>query len=798
MAWRDATPEEVAQMQSWREPTPEELALIQGSETSPVRPGDVEAAKARYGVEGDVATGFRPAPGSQPENVARERLGGDIIAPLLRGDIGTSAWNVGAGMGSEAVGGVGDILQGTYRLATTNPFQGPEQPATTLQEALANVYASPVGQAGFGALRVLGAPLAPVTDIISEGAEAAQRGLRGLGMEKSADVIAGVGQSVADVLAGFGASRLAQRVKPWATRVGVTNRQRAEAATTKAAREATESEQRVAALQKRKEALPEETVAAQESTREQLTDLGKRTRSEIEDIKANVKAGEESFESIAEAGRRELPSESTIRTRFAPDAPQGADVGAEFKKTFSTKFEESRAINKRTYQPILAKAATIETDASNFAKAGGVLEKPAGITGAYKTKPEGLASRIKQRLAGLDELDDDTYDAIKQQLEAAPDNATAKAAFDEFIVNNNLPKRPTVADLIIERQRLKSGWRATRDDNSRRQINDLVDALEEDIAKGSTSVAEDLFTADARVAKEHAPYYSRGSVTRAIAEGKPETVVDAIFRPTVSESGRVLKNNAPEAMSRARELITDPKQWDNVRKAFTNKLIQGSFKDGIFDPNKFAKNWSRYLDPANTNNVVLRTGLGEEMFRDMQTTIRQLQHAKVYSFDDMVREQTKGLRQFGERAAEGVRARAGVEREGLVRELRQTGQAGARRGRELSQEISTEKLAQKQIARQLEDDVTRWMGSKGWEDTSKRLRGIGAGIFASGAVSADITRMGRGGWIAVSADLVAKLLQTQKGRNWLRTLARSTPGAANNAALYRQGTVLANQAREEE
>lgn len=469
-------------------------------------------------------------------------------------------------------------------------------------------------------------------------------------------------------------------------------------------------------------------------------------KAETTRVKEGVEAFADTMESLGQKQHQAIPTVDQVKAKFAPNAPLGKEAGAGWQAGYRKKLAESRAENQRLYGPVEREAAGIETPAENYFNAGGTVAKPKGVTGVRPTQPESLASRIKSRLEDVqgDFEMDDTYAALKKQLDEAPpgDRKRIQDAIEETIGDTVVPEKPTVQDLIKERRRLGAAKAAVRDDNSKRQFEILINALEEDIAKANAGLAERLFAADKRYATEHAPFFARGSITREISEGRPEAVVDMIYRPTVAGSGRVLRNDAVEAVKRARALIDNPTQWEQVNKSFINKLAN--------QPEGFVKAWDKYTDISNTGNQVLREGLGEVLFKDIQATVNQMKTGATMDVDGWVKEAVKGMEKSG---------------------------AAFTKGREAAFEIT-----KKRVLKEIEDVV----GKPGASNIARRVEGIGAGIMASGGMTLDAPRFIKGLGIMISGDMVAAMMASVKGRSLLKFLARTAPGTAQGAAAARQ------------
>ena len=619
-----------------------------------------------------------------PENQVRERLG--II--------------------SEAAGGLGDVAKNVANIAAREAYQG--------------VLDNPIVGAGMGALRTASAPMAPAANVAARLGEDISGGLQKLGLTTAADVAGGLGMAAADVLAPMGAAKWAKGMvasvkgTPAGERILKSSRMRAKDA-------------------------EQELVQAEKAGADKLRSIEQETAQ-----------GKRYVEEIADEQKAAIPTAQELRDKFAKDAPLGKEAGASWQGGYANRLSAEKGRFNQGYADKLTRGADIEAVPEAYVEAGGAIRGAMGVTGKPSAgAAEGVARRL-QRVLDIDAFENDQYQNLRNQLrEAAPgDRARVQGVIDEFIRDNDLPQMPTVRDLILERQRLKAGQRAASGDYAKHQFGKLIGGLNEDIARANAPLAQDLFSLDNAYRTEFIPYFGKGSITRAISEGDAASVVDRIFQPTLT-GGRVgMKSRAEEAMTKARELITDPKQWEGVKKAFTNKLIENSMEGGVLNQKKLVKEWGRYLDPAGSSNAVLRKGLGERDFQSMQSVINQLQRTTPESIDAYAKRLTKGLEQQGKMSAQTVEAATKATKDKLVAKIaRETG-------------ASTDMVA-------------------------KRLQSIGSGVFVSGLMRGSSATMLQGGGLVMGSQAIGALLGTIKGRNVFKAMLRSAPGTSQRAAQAR-------------
>jgi DNA-binding phage protein/murein DD-endopeptidase MepM/ murein hydrolase activator NlpD len=646
-----------------------------------VQPGNVDAARKKLGVQGNVIEGFK---NDLPENQVRERLG--II--------------------NEAASGIGQTIGNIANVANPEAYQG--------------VVDNPIVGAGLGALRAASSPMAPAANLSARIGEDMSSGLQKLGFEKAADVVGALGMSTADVLTPFsGAGYVRNMVKgikgtPAGERLLKSSRMRAKEA---------------------EEAL----VQTEKAGAEKLTK-----------IQQEIAQGKRYVEEIADEQKATIPTAQELKAKFAKDAPLGKEAGESWQEGYMSKLGAEKKRFNAGYEDKLMRGSQIEAVPEGYAAAGGKIREAMGVTGRPSMgAAEGVAKKIQSSI-DMDAFEQNQYQALRKQFrEADPsDKDRVKGIIDEYIKNNDLPELPTVRDLIFERQRLKAGQRAASGDYAKSQFGKLIGGLNEDIAKADATLAKDLFALDNAYKNEFIPYFGKGSLTRAISEGDPAAVVDRIFQPTLT-GGRVgTKSRAEEAITKARELIPNEKQWEGVKKAFTNKLIENSMEGGVLNQKKLVKEWGKYLDPAGSNNAVLRKGLGERDFQSMQSVINQLQRSTPESIDAYAKQLTKGLEQSGKVSAKTAEAATKVTRDKLVAK----------------------------IAKETGADT---------ETVTKRLQSIGSGVFVSGLMRGATTTMLQGGGLVVGSQAIGALLGTVKGRNVFKAMLRSAPGTSQRAAHAR-------------
>lgn len=542
-----------------------------------VKPGDVEGRKALHAKQQK----------EEAPNQVRERLGNQDTSSL-----GNFLLDTPRAILSEAVQGVAKAGSGIKRALT-----GQVAPSTgsTLQDILQN----PAVETALGGLQAVASPLAPVSNAISVGAEKANDVLSKLGLKTTADVVSGVGESVANVLAPAKLAEVGARLRPVAAAKYASGR-------TKAA----------------------EAVANAER--------------DLQSLKSGADAAEESILSFTDAAKRQVPKGADIRNALAKDAPTGEAAGNRYKAHYTREFEKQKERFNQEYSDIFNEGKSVGASTEGYQEAFNQVLGEKGISRPLPSRAEKAAGGAKSALA-LDDEVADQVDALQRQVKSAADPASKKMAqdaLDEFLGASEVPQNPTVSDLIKERQRLTAGQRVAaqaKDDNLNRQFTTLIKGLDNDIEAASPGLLDRLSSTNQAYKNEFVPYFGKKAPTRAIAEGEASTVVDSIIKPASNKK-------AVEIAERSFELIgRDPAQREAVRKAFLNKGIESAFEDGTFKASKFTKWWDSYANPTGNNNKVLKLALGDA-YEDAEGIIKTLKTTKPKDFDTFASETVANIK----------------------------------------------------------------------------------------------------------------------------------------------------------
>ena len=250
-------------------------------------------------------------------------------------------------------------------------------------------------------------------------------------------------------------------------------------------------------------------------------------------------------------------------------------------------------------------------------------------------------------------------------------------------------------------------------------------------------------------------------------------------------------------MTRAFELM-DSGDKESVARAFMNKTIERSFKDGEFSPKRFSAAWDKYADVAGNNNATLRMALGDR-YKDAEGIINTLRDSKVKSLEETARQAIKGMEEFSKGKIAGVEKAAGEKittLQGFINEAPKLTQKSIQdTGKEIASFRSGTEAQVKALKAKLEKEIEGITG--------KPIENVGSGFIGSlfiteGAITAatgDLAGAGfkilAGGLIMISRGATVKLMNTKRGLSVFRSLTRSTPGSVQAMAAARiAGNIL--------
>jgi hypothetical protein len=313
--------------------------------------------------------------------------------------------------------------------------------------------------------------------------------------------------------------------------------------------------------------------------------------------------------------------------------------------------------------------------------------------------------------------------------------------------------------------------------------------------KKSPGVTDALAEAVANYATEFAPYFSKGSVTRAIADKDPSVIAKNAILPR-SNSGKEV-----DTINRTLELIGDNKPLQKqVAHAHLNGLIDEASRGKDFRET-FIKGWERYTNPSGNNNAVLRKAYGKE-YDSVNSLVNQFKSSKPKDFDDVAESLISGINkretanQLG--IKEALREEAAVTR-GATQEAKETIKF-ANKARDLDI-----KLAKKKI----EDDVRSFVGDRAVYVDGKivpkgnysggkfigQLYMTEAALQAATGAGGALAKATMGGGLILSRVALNKFLASERGIGLLKAAIRNTPGTTQAAATAR---IIQNFLREGE
>jgi len=707
MAWRDATDEELATIQGapppaptqgFRDATPEELAAIAATPT--VKPGDVAARKKQVAEQ---------AAAEQP-NVARPRE--TIVGNALSGT-------------AEGLQGILDILA---------PKPGGGKPLDfsegVFRGLLRGVLESPHGRAALGAAKASSAPLTPLSNLATQGGEEVSKALQERGYTTGADVAGALTEAAANVLPQVAVSKIAKVAKPLVEGLKSNRTLAGEAAKTAEADLIAANELAASRATAAKEARTAAETQAAES---------------VAGAKSSAQAATESYQSIGEAAKANIPTKNQIER--AAGTETGQEVGRKFKEAYHAERKQRKEASDVLYDEALGPK-----------EAGDKSVAQANVNAQDKAR----------------ELQDQARLAKTPQ-----EKADANKAFSDFLTTGEVPEEASIRQMHEGLINLKAGQRAAqqaKNDNAARLFGEKITSLEKQMNKKQPGVLEDLAAADANYAKEYAPYFGKKSPVRAIADKDPVALAESIFQPHVERSDRAVRT-----MESARKLLgNDEALTRSTAHAHFNQLIERASKTDDFRKN-LVKEWDKYTNVKGDNNRVLRLGYGKE-YNDFNAIVNQLKGSKPKDIDAVV-EGLVGGAQGGVDTAE----RAAKAAMGLAASTEKT---------TLGEIAKSSKATNAAIKQRLEHDVMKLLPEskiekglniiQGKENTfARRLQSIGSGVFVSGAIRGNGHTASVGGLMVLGANGAAKLIESARGRSLLKAILRGTPGTTQAAATAR-------------
>ena len=744
MAWRDATEEEASSIQGagWRDATPQEAASVK----APVK----KKSAADIVIE-------------QPQ--ARERLT----------------------MGGEFVGGLEDFFG--------DLFGGNVDPQAGAVESTLHRLRAPLGL-----MRAASAPLAPVTNLVTQAGEGVSDVLQKLGFSTAADVAGGLTTVAGDILAPAGIFKAAGKVKPLLAKGLPTKAD-------KITKLETSSADEIARVAKQGEQDVTSARALQDTRLKEMrgdvtqseAEIGRITKAADEDkarLAFDQKVTEDVQNAAVKAARTEVPDVDKIRATLAKDAPLGKVAGGTFKEAYNTGLSTTKARFTDQYSTLLKNTDAMEVSPTNYSAQINKVLGEKGVSRPLPTSAEATARKAKSMI-DIDEEAEDTVTALEKQIRMAADpnsKVYAESALKEFIRDSDIADRPTVAALIRERQRLRAAERAAhqaKNDNLYHQFKELRKGVDADIPP---DVFNSLKGVDEAYFKEYVPYFSKNAVTRRIAEGSADSVVDAIVRPNTDKK-------AVEKLTRSFELM-DSGDKDAISKAFMNKTIGRAFKEGEFSPKRYSDAWDRYADVEGNENEMLRLVLGDR-YKDAEDIVKTLRSAKVKSLDQAAKQAIKNMAEFTKGKAAAIDKAAGEKITTLQGFIDEAPRLSVKSIQDTGKEITAMRTGTEAQVQALKTKLTKEIESI----TGKPIENVGSGFIGSlfmteGAIKAatgDLVGGGfkilAGGLIMISRSATAKLMNTKRGLSVFRSLTRSAPGTIQAMAAARIAGNILNETK---
>jgi hypothetical protein len=486
----------------------------------------------------------------------------------------------------------------------------------------------------------------------------------------------------------------------------------------------------------------------------------RQARRAVDRVAANTDAAVGSEESIG-AGARDYArqqaaaAQSAVPTEasFNLPAPTSEQTGSDLAASYKAKKAESTARFDTEYDAVKADAAKVKASTDSYTEAIDKVNGERGVSSVGQTSAEGTATK-------------------------------AQSALD-----SKLPEKPTVADLITERQRVRrAGNDAYRsgDYNLTRQYQTLEDGLAADINKAPTALVDKLDATDAAYASEHAPFYGARSELRKAFDNGPESVIDALV-PKAGDANRVAK------LDRLQQFVSDPAQARQVGDAFAKNMVSDATDiNGTLQPSKLAGKWAQYAD-SRTGDKVLKGVLGDrydgmkQLVQSMQeATPADIQSTLKTTLANIDKNTTARVGAVQKAQLEKMNSLQGMLGEGdkFVEGLVAPGKAGS---------ITLDRQA-KMAA--LDKEIQQKLGALGVKPISDQAGAlVGSASMLHGAVgffmgsAAATAQVVTGGLIFLGAPAVLKLMAKARGLELLNKSMRAAPGtavAAANARMLQQ------------
>jgi len=530
-----------------------------------------------------------------------------------------------------------------------------------------------------------------------------------------------------------------------------------------------------------------------------------------------------------------------LQEGITPEAPLAKDIGAKFKREiFPTRKQEvTTAFNKR-YNDLINAGDEVAAESPKFTAALEEISQEGGVLkGLLPTQAEATAGRIlKGRPAGEPVTSDQVQRAMERAVGGRRNSVELQEEVTENILQFLTPGRPgqpttlsrddfrravaatlmptgkpnTVGEMIEVVLRLRAATRGAGNAGNRnlaRQFSKMEKALVEDIKVASRDIHGTFRALSDDYASEFVPLFSKNAVpSRIVARVRDDTqeVVSQIIQPASSP-------RRTEAINQAFRIVTDPQDRQAITGAWFRTGIDEASKSGQFSPPAFVKWWDKYVDPK-TNNEVLRTALGNK-YESVASFMDDLRNAKQLPFEKIATEavenslrnrtaqvatarkslseiesailgRKQATTQAGDEAVANILKRRDVTIGDLGREL--TG-SRAQNDRAIVDLIKTRDARIAQVQKELEEGIKRVSPTAvsptaGWWLGPLMVLG-GAGDIVMGNASRGALTIAGGLFEVMAHETLIKMLNTVKGAQALRKLARSTPGTAEAIATAR-------------
>lgn len=529
-----------------------------------------------------------------------------------------------------------------------------------------------------------------------------------------------------------------------------------------------------------------EAAAARAQAEQAATGIAKTSRADVRRIKIKADLARSEAETKAGFASEALPTQQKIEA-LTPGSTTAEASGSQLRGHYEATKAERSAAKNALYDPLIKEGAGVDAARSNFDASVRTVTGERGLTGTPANQAEKIAGVAKKGAVADEAAVADQIDALQASIEAAPTaehKALAQSAMKEFVQTGNLPKTPTVADLVNEHKRINEAIAASRNDNLTRQLNTLKSGIEADINAVPGNFGTQLSKADRYYAESYAPLFGRKSEIRAAFQSGDSAVVDQLI-PKATDKLR------DEKLTRLVDFTAGkPEQ----QKALGDGLIKNIVGDatnaaGDIQFQKLGVKWQRYAD-TRSGDKVLKAVLGDR-YDSMKELVANTQRITPKSIDDTLSATIKGI-DANTKARVASTIKESESKLGSLQGLLGEGEKYVNGIKVASQQGTIESTRLAKIAalkKEIETKAAKLQGSNVVSQTALQTAGLGTLIYGAiglvlGAPQA-LASIVTGGLVLLSRPAIIKLTNSVKGLNLINRAMRAQPGTAAAAANAR-------------